>query len=233
MRTKRAGLLLLPLAVAVLNLLIIFFPRESLAAARDGLYLWSYNVLPGVLPFVIGSNLLMSLGAVNFMGTIVSPVMKGLFRIPGAGGFALIIGLICGYPLGAKVVCELRLNKELTKTQAQRLIAFSNNCGPLFILGAVSAGMFSSQISGYFLLGTHYAGALVIGLLMRFYGAKKGEKEIPNITNKQSKIHILALKAMETARSGGGIRFCFAQAFGNSVMNSMETMLLVGGLPNA
>ena len=200
--------------VATLNIFIIIFPAQSLAAARSGLVLWAQSVLPGVLPFVVGANMLVALGAAGLLGTALAPVMRGIFKIPGAGGFALAVGLISGYPVGAKVVCEMRLQGDLTRMQAQRLAAFANNAGPLFILGAVAVGMFGNSHLGYFILAVHYMGAVAVGFCMRFYGAKKEREEKSGLENRRT-----------INRDNRG----FGQIFGQAVMNAVEPMLLVGG----
>ena len=211
MNKGHAKSLLLISAVAGLNILIIIHPQVALDAARQGLFLWFNSVLPGILPFVIGANVLATLGAVNLFGAVLSPVMRRVFRVGGGGGFALAMGLVSGYPIGAKIVCEMRSKGELGKVEAQRLLGFANNGGPLFILGAVAAGMFGSAVFGYLLLVTHYAGAVSVGLLMRLYGRGKPE-------GSQSPL-ILAKKPKEP----------FGQILGQAVKNAMETMLLVGG----
>jgi nucleoside recognition membrane protein YjiH len=47
------------------------------------------------------------------------------------------MGIISGYPTGAKIVSNFKSNNVCTKEEAERLIAFTNNSGPLFILGTV------------------------------------------------------------------------------------------------
>ena len=226
MKFKRIGIIFLPLLIAALNISIIIFPRESLTAARDGLLLWSQNVLPGILPFVIGANLLMALGGASFLGVLFSPVMKTAFKVPGTGGFALAIGLMSGYPIGTKVVCEMRTGGQLSKIEAQRLLAFTSTAGPLFILGAVSAGMFGSAPLGYFMLTIHYLAALSIGFIMRFYKSRANKTQ-NNPNDKQYPLHIRAFMAMETARRKDGRSF--GLIFGHCVKNAVETMMVVGG----
>jgi len=224
MRHKKLGIILLPLFVAALNIMIIIFPRESLAAARGGLMLWSHNVLPGILPFVIGANLLMALGGAGFIGELLSPITRAVFRVPGRGGFALAIGLISGYPVGTKVVCEMRSQGHLTKIEAQRLVAFTSNAGPLFVLGAVAAGMFGSASLGYFMLAAHYLGALSVGLIMRFY--KTRYDKIPN-KDAEMPLHIKAFRAMEATRQADSRSF--GLILGACIKDAVETMLIIGG----
>jgi len=221
-RANKIKKLLLPALVAAINILILIYPREGLAAARSGLELWAFNVLPGMLPFVIGANLLMSLGVVSFLGAALSPVMRRIFGLPGSGGFALAVGLVSGYPIGAKVVCEMRLRGELSRGQAQRLLAFANNGGPLFILGAVAAGMFGSAVLGYFLLAAHYAGALAIGLISRLIWGNADDKQ-----RNQTPLPAMPARAVDAARREGG--HSFGQMLGQAVTNAVETMLTIGG----
>ena len=61
--------------------------------------------------------------------------MRPIFNVPGESAIALILGTISGYPVGAKVVCNLKKEKIISKIEAERLIAYTNNSGPLFILG--------------------------------------------------------------------------------------------------
>ena len=226
MKPRQLTTILLPLIIAAINILIIIYPRESLAAARDGLLLWSQNVLPGILPFVIGANLLMSLGGASFLGVLFSPIMRTVFKVPGTGGFALAISLMSGYPIGTKVVCEMRLANQLTKTEAQRLVSFTSNAGPLFILGAVAVGMFGSAPLGYFMLAAHYLGTLSLGLLMRFYKRHEGKPQ-KNTMDRQLPLHIRAFRAMEATRRKDSRSF--GLIFGHSVKNAVETMLIIGG----
>ena len=63
--------------------------------------------------------------------------MRPLFGVPGEGAFALIMGTISGYPMGAKIVADLKEKESVNKVEAERLLAFTNNSGPLFVIGAV------------------------------------------------------------------------------------------------
>ena len=53
------------------------------------------------------------------------------------GSFPFIMGIISGYPVGAKIVCNMRSEGKLSKVEAERLLSFTNNSGPLFIIGTV------------------------------------------------------------------------------------------------
>ena len=74
--------------------------------------------------------------------------MRPLFNVPGEDSYPLIMGIVSGYPVGAKIVCDLRNKNILTKPEAERLLAFNNNSGPLFILGTIGIGLFKDTTTG-------------------------------------------------------------------------------------
>lgn len=56
------------------------------------------------------------------------------------------MGIISGYPIGAKIVTEFRKNGDCSRAEAERLLAFTNNSGPLFIIGTVGVSMFGNTL---------------------------------------------------------------------------------------
>ena len=216
----RLSAILIPLCVLLLNLLILLFPRETIAAAQEGLQLWLSSILPSLLPFVVGVNLLAMLGAVRFFGVLLEPVMRGLFNVGGSGGFALAVGLLSGYPMGAKTTATLRANGEITQDEAERLAAFASNAGPLFLIGAVANGMFGSVAAGWFLMLAHYGGAVLTGLLFRGVSMPKAAPQAQRLLSR-------AFQGMADARRKQSQPF--GVMLGKSVADTMETLLQVGG----
>jgi len=204
-----------PLAVIFLNILIIIFPKETVAAAKDGAKLWFETVLPSLAPFVIGMNILYATGAVRVIGSLLEPLMRPVFNVPGCGGFALAAGVLSGYPMGAKAVCDLRNNGDITKPEAQRLISFAGNAGPLFILGAVASGMFGNAYIGYFIITAHILAALTVGVMFRFY--KSGGAVTPR------------RPPGTKVQPRPGKKAPIGAVLGQSVSGAMETLLLTGG----
>ena len=48
-----------------------------------------------------------------------------------------IMGLLCGFPIGAKQVCELHKNGALSGEESNHLLGFTNNCGAAFTIAGV------------------------------------------------------------------------------------------------
>lgn len=162
------------LAVAVglglTTLGLVLFPEECMAAARTGLALCGNVIIPSLFPFFVLSSLVVDLGFAAYLGKLLEPVMKPLFRVNGACASALVLGFIGGYPVGARTAISLYKQGGCTRAEAQRLLAFCNNSGPAFILGVVGAGVFASSRVGLMLYLTHMAASCLVGILFRFYG---------------------------------------------------------------
>ncbi|MDR1066582.1 MAG: hypothetical protein LBL35_03995 [Clostridiales bacterium] len=225
MKTKsavRPAPLIIPITVALFNILIIMFPSEALSAAKDGISLWFNGVLPSLLPFLIGANVLAGLGFISFAGTLLEPVTRRCFGVPGCGAFALVTGMTSGYPVGAKTVALLRETNELTKTEAQRLAAFCNNSGPLFMIGVIGAGMYGSARVGWFIAICHFAAAFLTGFSLKFY---KREKTLAG-AERGERLNRAFLNMAETRRKDGRP---FGAVLGGGVKNAVETVTVIGG----
>ena len=220
--------LIIAIIAVTITVLIIIFSEEAFQAALEGLKVWWEIVFPSLLPFFIIAEILMGLGVVHFMGTLLEPLMKPLFKVPGVGAFAMAMGLASGYPIGAKITANLRRKNLCTKTEGERLLSFTNTADPLFMVGAVSVGMFHSPRLGIIIAGSHYISSILIGIIMRFYKGNKDEMNV-QIRNKktESNIFIRAYDELITARKSDGRNL--GELFGDSVRESISTLLLVGG----
>lgn len=148
---------------------LIMFSKTNILAVQNAISLFFEKVFPSLFPFFIAADLLSHTNIINILNTILSPIMKPLFNVSGKGAFPFIMGIISGYPTGAKIVSDFRKNNICTKVECERLLAYTNNSGPLFIIGTVGSSLFLSTEIGILLLITHILGTLTVGIIFRFY----------------------------------------------------------------
>jgi sporulation integral membrane protein YlbJ len=203
---------------------MIEFPKKTFDAAVHGLDLWRTVLFPSLLPFFILSELLIGLGIVHVFGLLLEPLMRPLFRVPGTGAFALSIGLASGYPMDAVITCKFRKNKLCTRTEAERLLAFTNTADPLFMFSAVAVGMFAAPEAGIILASAHYTASFLVGIIFRFYG-KKEANATPSPRLSLSPKNLL--RELHIAREKDGRSF--GVLLGDAVKSSMNTIILIGG----
>ena len=94
---------------------LIAFSRDNLEASKNGLTLWVNSVVPSLLPFFIACELLSQTNIIDILGRKLNRIMKPLFNVPGEGAFPLIMGIISGYPVGAKIVTNFRKERYMYK----------------------------------------------------------------------------------------------------------------------
>lgn len=150
-------------ASAIGMLLLILDSKTALIGAADGIDLCIRTVIPSLFPFFVLSILLTSTLTGRSI-RLLGPVAR-LCGIPEGAEALLAMGLLGGYPVGAQAVYQAYEAKQLTKSDAHRLLGFCSNAGPAFIFG-MGAGLFSTQWCCWILWGIHIISAILVGLLL-------------------------------------------------------------------
>lgn len=117
-----------------LIILLLRFPVLSLQYASIGLNLWYQKMIPTLLPFMILSGILIRMNLTKEVVRIAHPLLRFCFHTSPNGSYTLIMGFLCGFPMGARIVGELYSSGELSKWEAERLLVFCNNIGPIYFL---------------------------------------------------------------------------------------------------
>ncbi|MBD8134148.1 sporulation integral membrane protein YlbJ [Peribacillus frigoritolerans] len=225
MLKSKSKTVLLATSVTMMAVGLIIFPQESFEASKGGLNIWWTIVFPSLLPFLIFSELLISFGVVRFIGVMLEPFMRPLFRVPGVGGFVWAMGLASGFPAGAKFTVRLRQEEQLTRIEAERLVCFTNSSNPLFLFVAVAVGFFHNPHLGIILALSHYLGNICVGIIMRFYRWKEEKShakvmtKLPSIRQAFGQMHRTRLKETRP----------FGSLLGDAVLSSIQTLLMIGG----
>ena len=193
---------------------LLLFSKNNLLAVKNSLILWATSVVPSLFPFFVATELLLHTNIVNFFKRICGSFMKPLFNINGQGAFGFIMGLISGYPVGAKIACEFRKNNICSKAECERLLSFTNNSGPLFIVGSVGISMFGNTTIGLLLLVTHILASLTVGYIFRFWKLEKTRSSNTD-TNFSSK------NIVDFSNLG--------EVISESITSSIQTIMMIGG----
>ncbi len=196
-------------AILLLMGIILFIPKICIDGASSGLLLWLYKLLPSLLPFVILLNLLCYLGVIFKLSTLIDSFTFRVFRVSGTSFLIFLLGLVAGYPTGAKLTKQLLDTDQISFEEAQKSLCFSTNCGPLFIIGTVGTLMLKNPKLGYFLTFIHVLSCILMLLFSRFYSSPSSSRQIQTSPKQTS--------------------MPFAQAFSLAVQNSMDTLVTVGG----
>ena len=208
--------LVLPFLLIIFTICLVIFSNTNLYAAKSGLLLWANSIVPTLFPFFVATELLLHTNIVNFLGRLLNYFMRPIFNVDGKGSFCFIMGLISGYPIGAKIACEFRKQNICSKIECERLLSFTNNSGPLFIVGTVGISMFGNTSIGLLLLITHILACITVGIIFRFWKNKSQHNNRSfNYTNSASNNTV-------TFSNLGNV-------LSESINSSIQSILLIGG----
>lgn len=166
MKRPRKPEIICVLILSVATAALMYFPKEVSQAVRDGLQLCANTLFPNLFPFFVLSSLFVKFGLAQVLGAFSEPLMRPLFHLPGSCAPAWILGMIGGYPSGAKTAVSLYREGLCSRQETERLLSFCNNCGPAFLLGVTGSGMFGNLQCGFMLMGVHFTAALLTGMIL-------------------------------------------------------------------
>ena len=105
---------------------LLRFPEDAFQASASGVTLWFFHVLPSLLPFMILSDFFIHTGLASVLLQKTKGIFRFLFGLSMYGSYAFLLGLFCGYPMGAKLTADLFAEGKITKSEAQYLLTICN-----------------------------------------------------------------------------------------------------------
>lgn len=172
--------------LVMLLVLSLIFHNEVIAGTGTGLLLWYQTLIPALLPFILITNALSETNsyeaaAVKFRNTVQNIYVW----------IAIILGNLCGYPIGGKIINDFTDKGYLTPDRSNHLLALSSQASPMFLIGYVYPHILEQAIPlPVFLL-------LIYAPILPYYFIKKhiiageypqktepsGHAKAPNVSN--------------------------------------------------
>lgn len=134
------------------------------AEITSAVTMWISVIIPSVFPYLVLSKYIISTDAMDIFEIFPGKLMSRIFKLSQSSIKAVICSLFCGYPSGA--VCASSLLKEglIQKDEAKRIITFTNNAGPLFLISAVGISMLGSAKDGFAIYVIQIISAFIYGI---------------------------------------------------------------------
>lgn len=136
--------------------------------------------------------------------------------LDGEGSFALVMGIISGYPVGAKIAASFRNDNVCSKEECERLLSFTNNSGPLFIIGTVGITMYNSINIGIILFVAHLLASLCVGFIFRFWKYNKDSNNFKTLAKHNFTNNNISIKNL-------------GEVISQSISSSISTIFMIGG----
>lgn len=125
-------------------ILFILNSEPVMHGATTGLMLWYRNVIPVLLPFMILSNIIVA-KVKNLSSHSRTNQSANASRL--ALSTTFLLGLFCGYPLGAKTASDFVREGVYSPRLGNLIVPVCNNSSPMFIAGYIVHTLLSDTIS--------------------------------------------------------------------------------------
>ncbi len=116
----------------ILTALLLICSKDALALAGMGLTLWLENMVPTLLPFMILSGIMTGLKLQYALCRPFRSLNRKLFSVSEDGTYCIVMGFLCGFPMGAFCASDLSRQQKLSQKDTEYLISFCNNIGPVY-----------------------------------------------------------------------------------------------------
>lgn len=168
MKIYKSGKLLklLKLAIFFVTLCsLLLFSKTNFNSVKESVNLFFTNIFPSLFPFILFTEVILKTNIIILLTKIFGNFVSKIFKVSKSSVSSVIIGFLCGYPMGAKTVNTLYENGNISKKDANILLSFVNNCNPAFILSTIGIAIFNNITIGIILLISHLISAILIGII--------------------------------------------------------------------
>jgi sporulation integral membrane protein YlbJ len=215
-------------------MLILAFLKAELVmeGITRGMSICVKSLLPSLFPFMVISSLLASSEVPVTFGRLLAKPMNVLFGISGEGGCALLLGILCGFPVGTKSAVTLYENKKIDRPQLEHLLMLCNIPSSAFLINTVGLSFFGNKEFGVELYLINIISTVIIGIISKpFFKNKIAHAPIKLKVNskKQSGIALFTNAITDSAMSM--LYICAFVLFFSAITNCLNAFISAFPLP--
>lgn len=216
-------------------LIFLFFAEPTVSAdgIKKGLSVCAGTLIPSLFPFMVISELLVRSGGAEHGARVLGKPMRKLFGVSGSGAVAVLLGILCGFPVGAKTAVALCRSGELEWDEGARLMSFCNYPSAPFMIYAVGRGLFGSKRLGLLIWLSVLAAGILCGVLGKYFYRKNGYDADRPKHAKTEPITVIFTESV-TGAASSLISVCAYVCFFNAAVSCLSALATGGGaLPRA
>ncbi len=157
-------------------ILIICSSDVAIEYMKKGLGLCAATVIPSLFPFMIISELIVSSGIGVRISRVLARPMRWIFGVSEAGAAAYLLGIVCGFPIGARTAVSMYDRGVISKRELERLLTFCNNPGSAFVISAVGVSLLGSERLGVLLYCCIILSSFIVGAIGKLFFKQNGQE---------------------------------------------------------
>lgn len=201
--------------------LILRNTEAAISFMRRGIGLCTETVIPSLFPFMVISTLLIESGTGEWAGRLFAGHVRRIFGISGASACAVLLGALCGFPIGAKSAVELYDRGAIDRAELEHLLTFCNNTSSAFVISAIGTSLWSSYRFGVGLFWIQLGCSILIGWIGRSRGRSTQLCPAPAERRSGTEIFTRAI----TSSASGMLAVCAYVTFFSAVVGTLGVLL--------
>lgn len=212
-------------------LLILKSPALAVESVGKGISLCLWSVIPSLFPFMVLSELFVSGGLIDCLPRRLLFPLKRLLGLSDIGCTAVLLGLLCGAPVGARCAAQALEGGEITKREADRILTCSLCPSSAFVIGTVGVTLLGDRSLGVRLYIAALLAALFTGVGLRLLCGDAATPQDFAPTHHQS-LPLSSLFTGAVAQAAKGMLLISAYVvFFSALMGTLTATL--AGIPHA
>ena len=206
---------------------LLFF-KNAEAASRfvsRGIEVCVTRLIPSLFPFLVVSSLLLSSGLDRVIGRSVGKPLSALLGIGDESACAVILGFICGFPVGAKCACGLLREGKIERRECERLLAICSIPSPAFVIEVIGTDILGARSDGVKIWLICAATALGVGIFLRFIDPLS-KASYPHATHRHTRKNFGTLLTASVREGAQGMFYvCAFVIFFSAFLGALDAVI--------
>ncbi len=222
----------------LMAVLLIRYSHITMEHMRRGMLICVRTMIPSLFPFMVVSELIVKSGAGELASRYPARILRPLLDVPDEGVCALILGWLCGFPVGSRAAADYYRAGRLTKRQFHVIVCSCNVPSSAFLVSAVGVALFGNASLGRWLVALALVSSLAAGMLFRFLLPRKNAwqygvgQSAPRGEASQGQLLPMAITSAATGMLNVCATVLLFSAFVGTLMHTLDG-LSIGGLARA
>lgn len=157
--------------------ILVFFSKEFSDGIKNGIKVSFNLIIPSLFIFMIFSNIIMNSNLKNIIALPFRFLGKYIFKINNNYLTIVILSLLGGYPIGAKLISYEVKNNNMSVKTAEKMLCYCVNCGPAFLITGVGLNIFNNNKIGIMLFISQIISCIIVGFLTNFFSREENIKQ--------------------------------------------------------
>ncbi|MEG2348038.1 MAG: hypothetical protein RSB67_00130 [Clostridia bacterium] len=209
---------------SIILISLFLLTKENFGCVKESIDTFLSSIFPALFPFILFTEITLQTNILDNLSKVFGIITSKIFKVEKIATLSILLGFLCGFPMGAKAVSNLYEKKLISKRDASKLLTFVNNCNPAFILSTIGVGIFYNLKIGIILLISHYLSAIILGFL-------SCNNLIPFIIHENElKLNTFNTNKLKTVKKDTNYDFFYIVKI--SIINTFKTLLLILRLYN-